>query len=1095
MAAADGSIIVDTELDTQGFAAGSREMQRAVRSLGAKVTALGPTMQKAVSGSTAAMSTFESKAAGLEETIGKLEHQLQELGGKRLPTEEYAWLQQQIEKTEATLEKLRAKEDRMSSLGVKENSRQWEALQYDINLASEQLATYKAEMESLESSGSAFQMGSDTQEYANISAALSDARSELSAMIETAQQTDGALRGVAAAGQIVRSAFHGIGSVLRFTASAAVGLLGRMGSAAKSLAIHAKDAASALISMAHSSKKSSGGLSSSLKMLMKYGLGVRSVFALVRRLRSAIKEGFNNLAQYSGTTNAEISALSSSLGALKNGFAAAFAPVLSLVAPVLLTLINLLATAISYVSAFFAALTGGGTFIKAVAVQKDYAAALKKTGGAAGGAAKQAEEAKRQLAGFDELNILNDSNKSSGGGGGAGVDPASMFTTESVPAAVAAYVQALKDAFANGEYEEIGRIIARGLNRGLAAVDGWINESARPAGERWAAIIARGLNGAIDEFDWNLLGVTFGDGLNAVISIGGSFIDKFDWSNLGRKVATLTNGAFRRIDWSAAGRTLSDGVKGVLDYIIAGLENTDWQMIGNSTADFIGAIDWTGITNRLSEGLGAALGGLAAFLWGLIEDAWNETIQWWRDAAYEDGAFTIEGLLDGIKDKLIDIGSWVYDHIFSPFIEGFRSAFGIHSPSTVMAEQGGFIVDGLLKGITDAWGSISSWFTEAWGSVKKTTQDSWRGVKDAVSSGWSKVKETTLDTGSRVKSKVSETWSAVKDHVSDGINAAKDSAKSAWDSIKSKVSSVNSSVSSAVSSAWSSIKTSVSSAASNAGSTVSTKFSSIKSSVSDHVSAAASKVKSGFEGIKRDITDNVSRAMSSVSNSDWRSIGANIVYGLGNGLSNTWYWLRDKAKSLATNLLTSVKSTLGIHSPSRVFRDEVGVFIGEGIGEGVMDSEGSILRSISNVADAIQDELRSGSYTLGAITSGGVESALTNFSDAIVSGFSSLMDRLQAIADSVAFKAPAAAEYGVMPYRASAAAGRGQNIGDVIEAGNDELGSVIIQAVNSATLAIVRAIETNCNTHIDLDADSLAQSTINEINRRTRERGKSPLLA
>lgn len=59
----------------------------------------------------------------------------------------------------------------------------------------------------------------------------------------------------------------------------------------------------------------------------------------------------------------------------------------------------------------------------------------------------------------------------------------------------------------------------------------------------------------------------------------------------------------------------------------------------------------------------------------------------------------------------------------------------------------------------------------------------------------------------------------------------------------------------------------------------------------------------------------------------------------------------------------------------------------------------------------------------------------------------------------------------------------------------DELSSVIIQSVTNATVAVVNAIEQNCNTTVNLDAGYIASSTIREINRRTIAKGGiSPLI-
>ena len=75
----------------------------------------------------------------------------------------------------------------------------------------------------------------------------------------------------------------------------------------------------------------------------------------------------------------------------------------------------------------------------------------------------------------------------------------------------------------------------------------------------------------------------------------------------------------------------------------------------------------------------------------------------------------------------------------------------------------------------------------------------------------------------------------------------------------------------------------------------------------------------------------------------------------------------------------------------------------------------------------------------------------------------------------------------------AAAQGGGNGVTNAIEASNEELGSIIIQAVTNATAAIVDAIQEYGGTTVNLDERSLSSSVIKEINRRTRMAGKSPL--
>lgn len=70
-------------------------------------------------------------------------------------------------------------------------------------------------------------------------------------------------------------------------------------------------------------------------------------------------------------------------------------------------------------------------------------------------------------------------------------------------------------------------------------------------------------------------------------------------------------------------------------------------------------------------------------------------------------------------------------------------------------------------------------------------------------------------------------------------------------------------------------------------------------------------------------------------NSDWKTVGKNIISGILNGLKSAASAILDYMKELAKSCLSSIKEALGIHSPSTVFRDEVGRWIPEGIGVGI----------------------------------------------------------------------------------------------------------------------------------------------------------------
>ena len=78
----------------------------------------------------------------------------------------------------------------------------------------------------------------------------------------------------------------------------------------------------------------------------------------------------------------------------------------------------------------------------------------------------------------------------------------------------------------------------------------------------------------------------------------------------------------------------------------------------------------------------------------------------------------------------------------------------------------------------------------------------------------------------------------------------------------------------------------------------------------------------------------ISQIKNAFTSADWGSVGVNIIKGIASGLSSAAKSLADAAANAASNALDWVKSKLGIHSPSRVFRDQVGKMMALGMGIG-----------------------------------------------------------------------------------------------------------------------------------------------------------------
>ena len=128
-----------------------------------------------------------------------------------------------------------------------------------------------------------------------------------------------------------------------------------------------------------------------------------------------ISSGLRELTSYFGTALKANTEFSASFAQLKGALLTAFQPIYEVVLPAILTLMQVLTALVQVVGSFFAAISG-----KSSAQMTKNAKALNKQAGAIGGVGDAAEEAAKQLMGFDEINRLESTKTEAGGGGGGG---------------------------------------------------------------------------------------------------------------------------------------------------------------------------------------------------------------------------------------------------------------------------------------------------------------------------------------------------------------------------------------------------------------------------------------------------------------------------------------------------------------------------------------------------------------------------------------------------------------------------------------------------------------------------------------------------
>jgi phage-related protein len=100
------------------------------------------------------------------------------------------------------------------------------------------------------------------------------------------------------------------------------------------------------------------------------------------------------------------------------------------------------------------------------------------------------------------------------------------------------------------------------------------------------------------------------------------------------------------------------------------------------------------------------------------------------------------------------------------------------------------------------------------------------------------------------------------------------------------------------------------------------------------------------------------KVIDAIKNTDWLSLGKNIIQGLINGIGAMGGALWSAARSIARSALSAIKSALGIASPSKVMRDEVGKWIPSGVAVGIEANTKPLTNALRDMSDLTTDTMK-----------------------------------------------------------------------------------------------------------------------------------------
>lgn len=752
-----------------------------------------------------------------------------------------------------------------------------------------------------------------------------------------------------------------------------------------------------------STTNSANNASFSIGRMVGMSILYSTVFGMISKVNSGITTGSNNLAQYSSATNASISSMMSALTQLQNSLATAFAPILSVVAPILTAFINMLSRAITYVGMFIAALTGQKSFTKAKAVQEDYAASLQKTSKSSNSAAKSTKknanatkkankEMQTYLSGLDEIRQYqkekdntpsSNSTPSTGGGGGGGYTGPSigdMFEKVPIESSIADIAKKIKNLIKKEDWEGLGAYIASGINKGLQKIYDAINwNNVGPKITYFVNAFTRTFNSLVDHIDWDLMGRTVGAGINTIVNTLNLLIEGINWKNLGSKIATGINGLFNEVNWNNVGRLFANKINVPFQMLEGAVNTLNWAKIGTSIGGFL-----NGAINQIDvKSIGTSLSGLALGILTTLDNAltttnWSQlgtklatlltSIDW---VGIFVSAISVAGKA---ITALTQLGVSFMDNLAKGITNGTQQFISkglsaLTSFTANLRRNAGKLVDSglnlmlnLAKGIANSLPDIIKNVPQIVSNIANTINDNApkilmagiqligiliKGLIQAIPTLIASIPQIIV---AMVNVFTAYNWLSLGKSLITGIKNGIVAAKST--AVEAMTNTYNGLLN-AIKNLPSKLKGLGENGLKEMGNGITGKLSGLKTTAGKILTNIIEAVKNLPKELSKKATSAIRDMKTTFKNVDWGSVGMNVVKGIAKGVGDFAWILVDKMTGLAQKAWEGVKDFFGIHSPSRLMRDTVGKMIPAGITVGLEKAFPDTLKTLMNQSEQL----------------------------------------------------------------------------------------------------------------------------------------------
>lgn len=485
--------------------------------------------------------------------------------------------------------------------------------------------------------------------------------------------------------------------------------------------------------------------------------------------------------------------------------------------------------------------------------------------------------------------------------------------------------------------------------RGIAdTVLGWFGTNWETVWNNVSTFFINIWNGIKSFFEtiWNGIKSFFTSAVNAIQSVATT-------------VFTAISNFFTTI-WTTIKTTVSNAITNVKNTVttiwnaISTFTTTIWNTIYTAIKTIVDTI-WTTISSVFTT-IYNTISSILTTIWNTITTIWNNIL------------YQITLIVVAIQNVISNIFTAIKE-----FLKGNTDAAKQHLQNAWTT-----IKNFITETVNNIRGTISAVFE----AIKSIIQTVMNAIQTIITNIWNAIKTTITTVINAIKTVLQTTWEAIKTLITNAMNAISTTVTNIWNNIKTSVTTIVTNIKTTVSNLWEQLKTAVSNTVNNLKTAVTNTFDNLKTGVVNTINGLKSSVESIFNGIKSAISNAMDSAKTSAINAmtnakngvvnvwngikdTFTGIGKNIIQGIIDGIGSMVSSLYESIKNALSGLVDKAKSALGIASPSKVFKKEVGKWLPLGIADGFMSAIPEAEKKMQKGLDGMTDDLHSDDVEVG----------------------------------------------------------------------------------------------------------------------------------